>query len=322
MSDSKRRQTVLNAWDAWFAPRTKKFENALESVLVPGSERPQSIHRAMRYSVFPAGKRIRPALTLLGYESTGGRGQAGLLTGAAVELIHTFSLIHDDLPCMDDDDLRRGRPTCHVKFGEATAVLAGDALQILAFDVLARMRVDAELRVEVLGRITRAVGTGGVIGGQVVDIESEGKKISRQTLEWMHARKTGALLECAICSGAVLGSKSRRGLGGFQRFGQSFGLLFQIVDDVLNEVGSYKALGRHKGGDREKGKATYPSTLGLAKTREVLIETVHECRDRVPVDGPRRDVFLGLIEFVLSRLPSDWQVEMPEDAPRAGGVPR
>ncbi|MCA9727638.1 MAG: polyprenyl synthetase family protein [Candidatus Eisenbacteria bacterium] len=259
----------------------------------------------MRHSVFPGGKRIRPGLALLGFETAGGKGAAGAQVGAAIELLHTFSLIHDDLPCMDDDDLRRGRPTCHAKFGEAIAVLAGDALQVLAFGALAGLSVPPPVRVRVLAEITNAVGTGGVIGGQVVDIESEDRRIRPATLRWIHAKKTGELLRASLVSGGLAGGADGRLLRRMQEFGVRFGLLFQIVDDLLDVVGTSHVLGRDPGRDQVNGKATYPSILGLDRTRKELQASVAACRDAVPA-GRLALYYESLIEAVAGRLPEDW----------------
>lgn len=292
-------------WWSWYARRAERVERALGRILPPATERPQTIHRAMRHSVFPGGKRVRPGLALLGFETMGGRGSAGPLLGSAIELLHTFSLIHDDLPCMDDDELRRGRPTCHAKFGEAIAVLAGDALQVLAFQTLANLPVAMEMRVRVLGEITAAVGTGGVIGGQVVDLESEQRKIRPETLRWIHARKTGELLRASLVSGAIIGGADAAALKRFGEFGTRFGLLFQIVDDLLDEVGTPSALGRAGGRDRHNGKATYPSILGLPRSRQALIESVAACREAVP-PGRNARLFRSLVDAVVVRLPESW----------------
>jgi geranylgeranyl diphosphate synthase type II len=313
-------------WWSWYGQRAERVERALGRILPPVTERPQTIHRAMRHSVFPGGKRIRPGLVLLGFETAGGRGAAGPLLGSAIELLHTFSLIHDDLPCMDDDDLRRGRPTCHAKFGEAIAVLAGDALQVLAFQTIANLPVEMEMRVRVLGEITAAVGTSGVIGGQVVDLESEQKKIRPETLRWIHARKTGELLRASLVSGAIIGRAEETSIRKLGEFGTRFGLLFQIVDDLLDEVGSASALGRAAGRDRDNGKATYPSILGLQRSRQALIESVAACRAAVP-SGRNARIFRSLIDAVVVRLPESWSeaLWMNGSAPRritAASAPR
>jgi geranylgeranyl pyrophosphate synthase len=258
----------------------------------------------MRHSVFPGGKRIRPGLVLLGFEAAGGRGSAGPGLAAAIELLHTFSLIHDDLPCMDDDVIRRGRPTCHAKFGEAIAVLAGDALQVLAFQLIADLRIPAEARVRILREITAAVGTGGVIGGQVLDIQSEERRIRPETLRWIHGHKTGELLRASLVSGALAGGATPALVRRLDRFGRRFGLLFQIVDDLLDEVGSSGSLGRDGGRDRVNGKATYPSILGLERSREELGASLRACRAAIPPG--RGELFGGVIDAVVTRLPRTW----------------
>lgn len=308
-----------NAWHAWLERETPIIEDRLRNSVPSRRQKPANIHEAIHYAVFPGGKRIRPGLSVLGFKAAGGRGKAGAQLGAAIELLHTFSLIHDDLPCMDDDDLRRGRPTVHKQFDEATAVLAGDALQVLAFEQIATLPGAADRKVKVLAMITEAVGTAGVIGGQVVDIESEGKKVPRKTLEWIHDHKTGALFRASLVGGAVLGGAGPALVRRMTEFGEAFGLLFQIVDDVLNEVGTFETLGRDRGGDRAKGKATYPSVLGLEKTRLALNDAHRRCHETVPVQGKSEDVFRGLVQAVVVRLPEDW---VPSNAGRRNGRPR
>ncbi|MBK8230499.1 MAG: polyprenyl synthetase family protein [Candidatus Eisenbacteria bacterium] len=301
--------SLIPLWSGWLEREGIAIDAALDRILPPASLAPKRLHRALRYAVFPGGKRVRPAMAVLGYRSAGGRGKVAADLGAAIELIHTFSLIHDDLPCMDDDDFRRGRLSTHRKFGEAIAVLAGDALQVLAFEVMSTLPVSAELRLDVLHEITAAVGTFGVIGGQVDDLESEGKKISEALLRRMHARKTAALLRASLVSGAILNGVEAAHRAELARFGDEFGLLFQVVDDILNEVGSYAALGRRRGGDRAKGKATYPSILGAAKSRDRLRGLVQSSRRSIP--ARRRgvvtpDLYEGLVQTVVGRLPVDW----------------
>jgi geranylgeranyl diphosphate synthase, type II len=294
-----------DAWGAWLDEIGPRVEGALDDALPIESQKPRSVHRAMRYAVFSGGKRIRPALGALGYKLGGGRGDGGAMLGAAIELIHTFSLIHDDLPCMDDDDYRRGRLTCHRKFGEAVAVLAGDGLQVLAFEMLASLPAPAERRLRVLLEVTRAVGTAGVIGGQVVDIESEGVRISPASLRWMHERKTGMLLRASLVSGAVLAGARPALTERLARFGAAFGLLFQITDDLLDEHGSYRTLGRRRGRDRVRGKATYPVILGRVKTRAALADAVEETLSLVPVEGAAGEIFTDLVGMVVGRLPDE-----------------
>jgi len=300
---------LVPLWSRWSTREGGAIEKALGAILPNPDLPPERLHRALRYAVFPGGKRIRPALCVLGYRSAGGRGNLAARLGAAIELIHTFSLIHDDLPCMDDDDFRRGRLSTHRKFGEAIGVLAGDALQVLAFEVMSELKTPAERRLAVLREVTRAVGTTGVIGGQVDDLESEGKRISETKLERMHQRKTAELLRGSLVSGALLAGVDTAHEKELRRFGDRFGLLFQVVDDVLNEVGSYEALGRRRGGDRAHGKATYPAILGAEKTRQRLRRLVVESRAAIPSrrrNGIGPDLYEGLLQTVVGRLPRDW----------------
>jgi geranylgeranyl diphosphate synthase type II len=293
-----------DTWAAWLVEVGPPIEAALDDALPAESEKPRSVHRAMRYSVFSGGKRIRPALAALGFRLGGGHGDGGVRLGAAIELIHTFSLIHDDLPCMDDDDYRRGRLTCHRKFGEAVAVLAGDGLQVLAFQVLATLPASAERRLRVLHEITRAVGTAGVIGGQVVDIEAEGRRISPASLRWMHERKTGVLLRASLICGAILAGARPGLVKRLADFGAAFGLLFQITDDLLDEYGSYRTLGRRRGRDRVLGKATYPAILGRERARLALAEAVAETLSLIPLEGEVGEIFADVVGMVVGRLPA------------------
>ena len=208
---------------------------------------------------------------------------------------------------MDDDDYRRGRLSCHRKFGEAVAVLAGDALQVLAFEEMSRLPAPPAARLRVLTEITRAVGTAGVIGGQVVDIESEGKKITPSLLQWMHEHKTGDLLRASLTSGALLAGARAPLLRRLGEFGARFGLLFQMVDDVLNEVGSIRMLGKRRGRDRMLGKATYPTIIGLDETRELLGSAVTSCLDVVPVTGRDAAFFSDVVAMVVGRIPERWR---------------
>jgi geranylgeranyl diphosphate synthase type II len=225
----------------------------------------------MRYSIFAGGKRLRPVLALAAAEAVGG-GAVGVLDEAcALELIHTYTLIHDDLPAMDNDDFRRGRPTSHKVFGEAMAILAGDALQTLAFAVLARGRGRhaPELIAEVSGMLAEAAGSCGVIGGQAVDIESEGRAVSRDTLEYIHAHKTGRLLQAAVLLGAVLAGADAGQRESLAAYGTAIGLAFQITDDILDVTSTAEQLGKTPGKDAQAGKATYPGLLGMDESRRL-----------------------------------------------------
>jgi geranylgeranyl diphosphate synthase type II len=248
-----------------------RVDRALDAHLPAEDTLPVTLHKAMRYSVFAGGKRIRPVLMIAACEAVGGDAERVLPAACAMEMIHTYSLIHDDLPAMDDDDFRRGRPTNHRIFGEAAAILAGDALLTEAFILLSdaqiNARVPAEIRCRVLHTIARCAGSQGMVGGQVVDMESEGKAIDFPTLEYIHTRKTGALILAAIQAGALLGGADEASLAALTRYGEAAGLAFQIADDILDVVGDQAVIGKDVGSDQERGKATYVALLGLEEAR-------------------------------------------------------
>lgn len=251
--------------------RTALVDAALERWL-PGEQiLPPNLHQAMRYSIFAGGKRLRPVLIIAACEAVGGTPQQVLHAACAMEMIHTYSLIHDDLPAMDDDDFRRGRPTNHKVYGEAKAILAGDALLTEAFRLLAdgeaNRGIDPSVVLRVIEVIARCAGSQGMVGGQVVDMESEGKPIDLATLQYIHTRKTGALFLASIQTGAWLGGGSDEQLAALTRFGEAAGLAFQIADDILDIVGDQAELGKDVGSDQARGKATYPALLGLAESR-------------------------------------------------------
>jgi len=251
----------------------RRVDGALDRLLPPETEQPASLHKAMRYSIFAGGKRLRPLLALAAAEAVGTQADAVLDEACSLELIHTYTLIHDDLPAMDNDDLRRGMPTSHKVFGEAVAILAGDALQTLGFSVLARAgslhRHSPELLLETAGMLAGAAGSCGVIGGQVVDIESEGRQVSRETLAYIHANKTGRLIEAAVMLGAILGGAKPAQRQALSRFGQAIGLAFQITDDILDVTSTLEELGKTPGKDARAGKATYPGLLGMEEARRM-----------------------------------------------------
>jgi geranylgeranyl diphosphate synthase type II len=237
----------------------------LERLLPPESQRPEVIHRAMRHSVFAGGKRLRPILCMEAARMISGKLPEGVdELGSALEMLHTYSLIHDDLPALDNDDLRRGRPTCHKAFGEANAILAGDALQTYAYEVLAKVKCPAERRVRIIAEIAHDTGTiDGMIGGQVLDLESERKKPTAEILEYIHRSKTGALITASLVSGAIFGGGTDEQIEKLRTFGRAIGLAFQIVDDVLDVTQSSEQLGKTAGKDTATEKATYPSLFGI-----------------------------------------------------------
>jgi geranylgeranyl diphosphate synthase type II len=246
---------------------------ALDRLLPTETAPPSSIHAAMRYSVFAGGKRMRPILCLETARIFAGDVTPALHPACAIEFIHTYSLIHDDLPALDNDDLRRGKPTCHKKFGEAIAILAGDALLTLAFESIGATPVSAERRVSMLTEIAASAGTiNGMVGGQVADLEAEGKRVEPQMLEYIHRSKTAALIRAAITAGALCAGASPNDVARLRRFGETIGSAFQVTDDILDVEESSAALGKTAGKDIAQQKATYPSVFGLQRSHAIAKE--------------------------------------------------
>jgi geranylgeranyl diphosphate synthase type II len=291
--------------EAYLAERRRAVDEALERHLPPATAYPPTIHEAMRYSVFAGGKRLRSVLVIAGAEVAGGRMADVLPTACAFELIHTYSLIHDDLPAMDDDDYRRGRPTSHKVFGEAIAILAGDALLTQALGLVAANfaggKTPAEVFPRLLAEITDAAGTPGMIGGQVVDIQSEGGPASAETLEYIHTHKTGALIRAALRAGALLAGAADPVLAALTEYGERLGLVFQIVDDVLDVEGSLETLGKTAGSDRRKEKITYPEVHGLAASKARAAALTREAHAALAGLGPAAEPLAALADFVLHR---------------------
>ena len=278
------------------------IEAALERFLPPEAAQPSSIHRAMRYSVFAGGKRIRPVLCLETARMFTSDIDAATCTGCAVEFIHTYSLIHDDLPALDNDDLRRGKPTSHKVFGEATAILAGDALLTLAFQTLAAAPLEPTRRVRLIAEIGAAAGTvNGMVGGQVADLEAEGKPLDATTLEYIHRSKTAALIRGAIVGGAIAGGACDEDVEGLRRFGDALGWAFQVVDDILDVEESSAALGKTAGKDQAQKKATYPALYGLDKSRAIADELKAKALSELTPFGERAARLRRLAEFLAAR---------------------
>ncbi len=279
-----------------------RVEAALEARLPPASELPARLHEAMRYSALGGGKRVRPALLYATGELLGVSGAPLDAAAAAVEMIHVYSLIHDDLPAMDDDDLRRGRLTCHRQFDEATAILAGDALQVLAFASLAEAAAGAAERVAMIALLARASGTQGMAGGQAIDLGAVGRTLSAAEVEQMHLRKTGALIEASVGLAAALAPAlapdRREALG---RFAAALGLAFQIVDDILDVEGDPRLLGKTVGADKARGKPTYPAAAGMAAARARATALHADAQAAIAPFGPPAAMLSWLARYIVER---------------------
>jgi geranylgeranyl diphosphate synthase type II len=282
----------------------RKLTDAALERLLPGTKtRPASIHHAMRHSVFAGGKRIRPILCMEAGRALAGSFPAGIEElGAALEMLHTYSLIHDDLPALDNDDLRRGRPTCHKVYGEAIAILAGDALQTQAYAVLSQLRCSADARVRIIEEVARGTGTvNGMIGGQVVDLEAEHTRPDSETLEYIHRSKTAALITASVVTGGIYASADAVQVEDLRRFGHAIGLAFQIVDDILDVTQTSEQLGKTAGKDVASEKATYPALFGLdesGKKARALLEGAYKSVQNL---GDSGETLKGLARFLIER---------------------
>ena len=289
--------------EEYIAYQQKRVDAALDLQVPPESEDPSIIHRAMRYSLFAGGKRIRPLLAIASAEAVS-EDPVGIESAAcSLELIHTYSLIHDDLPALDNDDLRRGRPTCHKVFGDAMAILAGDALLTLAFEVLSKLDgIDAERRIWLVRELATAAGTvGGMIGGQVNDLEGEGKPPTAGLLESIHRAKTGALLRASVRIGAIYAGANDDELEALTRYGEHAGLAFQIVDDVLDVEQSSEALGKTAGKDAKQQKITFPAVYGLERSREMAERERCAAHDALAPLGERAARLRQLADLIVRR---------------------
>jgi geranylgeranyl diphosphate synthase type II len=278
-------------------------DRALERLLPAATQHPTSIHRAMRHSVFAGGKRLRPILCMEAGRMVAQIMPAGIEdVGAALEMLHTYSLIHDDLPALDNDDLRRGRPTSHKVFGEAIAILAGDALQSQAYEVLAQVRCPAEARVAIIREIAHGTGTvDGMIGGQVVDLEAEHAKPSLETLEYIHRSKTAALITASVVSGGMYAEAIADQVTWLRNFGQSVGLAFQIVDDVLDVTQTSEQLGKTAGKDTAAEKTTYPALFGIDESLRKADALVDQACAELNEFGPAASTLKDLARFLVER---------------------
>ncbi len=292
------------AFDAWMQDAGERFECAAHDMLPKAEEVPQRLHAAMRYAVLGGGKRVRPLLVYAAGEVTAADGEALDRAALAVEYVHAYSLVHDDLPCMDNDVLRRGRPTVHVAFDEATAMLAGDALQAEAFKVVADGVLPASQTASLMRELAHAAGTQGMCGGQAIDLAAVGTQLELPTLERMHRMKTGALLKAAVLMGALSGHAAmltectREAL---TRYGDAIGLAFQIVDDLLDVEGSTDALGKTAGKDAAQGKPTYASVMGVEGARAYSLRLRAQALDAIAGLGPRATRLRDLADLIVCR---------------------
>ncbi|HSB07695.1 MAG TPA: farnesyl diphosphate synthase [Thermodesulfobacteriota bacterium] len=282
-------------------------EAALDLCVPKEVEFPISLHQAIRHSLFAGGKRIRPILSIASFEAVGGKGDGILPFACALEMIHTYSLIHDDLPAMDNDDYRRGKPTCHKLFGEAIAILAGDGLLAEAFRLMSHrshwdpLPCGQEVALDMIHEVAQAAGISGIVGGQVVDIESEGKEVDLATVQYIHSHKTGAMIKASVKVGAGLGGGDEETLKVFAYYGEKAGHAFQIADDILNVVGKAELMGKKTGSDRSRGKATYPSVLGLEESKRKARELVESAIDALIPYGPEADPLRDIARFIVTR---------------------
>ena len=272
---------------SYLSEKCRLIDETLERYLPPEDRFPEVIYRAMRYGVLNGGKRIRPVLMLAACEAVGGDQQKILPAACAIEFIHAFSLIHDDLPALDNDDLRRGKPASHKVFGEAIALLAGDALLTLAFETITKAEAPSELLLKATARIASAAGIGGMIAGQVADIISEGKQVEPETLQFIHRNKTGALIQASVYCGGLLGGGNQEQLQALDLYGEKIGLAFQIADDIL-DIG-------------EEAKATYPGLHGLEKSRELAEQAVDEAVTALSDFDEKTDPLRAIARFIIER---------------------
>lgn len=289
--------------DSLLADYTRTVDRMLNQWLPKESAKPAAIHRAMRYSLFAGGKRMRPALCLAAAQACGIRRLADALPAAcAVECVHTYSLIHDDLPCMDDDDLRRGRPTSHKVFGEGMAVLTGDALLTVAFEILAKAKPTGRYGLaDFVIELSRAAGSRFLIGGQVADLEAEGRKSDTSALRFIHRGKTAAMIVCSLKLGAMSANATPRVLGILEEFGGHLGLAFQVIDDILDVTQSSEQLGKSAGKDAAAGKTTYPAVLGLEASKKEAARLTDKALASLSPLGERADILRALARKLLAR---------------------
>jgi geranylgeranyl diphosphate synthase type II len=286
----------------YLVARQTEVDRALDRFLPKATVAPATIHRAMRYSLFAGGKRLRPILCLAAAEACGGKTSAALPAACAVECIHTYSLSHDDLPSMDNDDLRRGRPTCHKVFGDGIAILAGDALLTIAFEIASHARPVSRYDLRDLFReITEAAGSRKLIAGQVADLEAEGRRLTRAQVRCIHENKTAALLTTSVRLGAMAANATTKQLASITAFGRALGLAFQVIDDILDVTQTSEKLGKSAGKDLAAQKATYPAVIGLEKSRAEARRLTHQAHSALESLGKNARVLRGLADYLLAR---------------------
>jgi len=290
--------------DSYFTSQKKRINRALESLLKT-SDKPDRILEALTYSLMAGGKRIRPVLCVAAAEAAGGNPEDALPAACALEMVHTYSLIHDDLPAMDDDALRRGKPTCHMAFDEATAILAGDALLTLAFQTLASIELSnaeqAAKWLRVIRLISYAAGYCGMIQGQMLDITSEGRQLTLAELKSLHRLKTGALIEASISSGAVLGGLNSNKISMLESYAHNIGLAFQVTDDILNVEGDPEIMGKAVGTDKLRNKSTYPSLLGLKKSKDFAGKLVENALQALESFDQKAEPLRAIAKYIVER---------------------
>ena len=293
-------------FDHYLKERAALVERALAACVAESAGPAGRLLEAMRYSLMAGGKRLRPVLALASCEAVGGALEAAMGLACAIEMIHTYSLVHDDLPCMDDDDLRRGRPTNHKVYGEAIATLAGDALLTDAFEVLARSAsqhrgISAQVVLETVAELADAAGSAGMVGGQVIDLLGEGRPMDVAELEHLHSRKTGALFVAAVCGGGRLGGATAVQLASLREYAKALGLAFQVIDDLLDVESSTETMGKRTNKDEARGKATYPSLIGVERSRELARELISKAQAALIDFDQRADPLRMLAAFAVER---------------------
>jgi len=285
--DMKEKQELVNIILDRFLPRKDEY--------------PKEVHKALRYSVFAGGKRLRPYLTMLAYQLYQENPEPITPVAAALEMIHTFSLIHDDLPDIDNDEYRRGKKSCHAVFGEGDALLAGDALLVSAFDLVTHAEIDDALKVQFVKEISQECGIRGLIAGQMVDIDSEGKKVDKKTLNYIHENKTGRLINLSLRLGAIAGGAPEKELKAIEEYGRCIGLAFQIIDDLLDIEGNPEELGKSVGKDASVEKATFPAIYGVEESRKQAEQLIAKAKDVIRPLGERAKLLEILADYLLTR---------------------